>query len=451
MNSTIVKVIIWIAVLTWVSFWAYTYMNFSIDSKIVSMQQDMLNEIYNLTSFKETWKITTSFDYSMWWSIWWWVKWNYDFNNYIANQVFLDSSFSTDISWKVNIDLFWFKQEISLTTFLEFVFKDYSDYIKIKDTKIDWLKDNPMLASYSEMVDKVIKKVDWKFVLLNTEESLKKFTYIYLKEKMSKPMMVLDRKEWSKYYVVPSKDMCDFLNELSGKEKCSEEEYKTWVSEFKKENELYINYELFWDKFLSYNIKEKAWSWNIDLKVYLNSWVDWVEMNSLIEWITWKIVYKKWENIDLKVEWKQYNLNLDFVWKLNSKNIFENWKFSFNYWDDFNSNIVFENWNISWDTSIVMSSLIDLKIKTTWKYSANSYELKNNFDSKLNYIWSSISWNLDISSIKSWDNRKDNLTLDVKYDEMNFKLDVKTDVITSKKVDTIKIPESFEKVEDVIK
>jgi hypothetical protein len=293
---------------------------------------------------------------------------------------------------------------------------------------------------------------------------------------LEKPMFRAYKKDWDKYYLVPTKYACDKTKELLNKfdpfnpSSCTDSQYKSMIN----------------------NLAEV---WEIYMKIWNNTtiWFEWIS-DSQIEKLEWYITFsdteieeinfyitpnqKKYPNEFLKIEYIKNN-KLDFglyadKWEidfklssiLNNNNNFSYINFHWNIitkYNEFYSNLILENqriswnfkyypwkydweiwkyirddiisWDITWNTNY-NNKLENLGItynwenKESWKYLTGEISLKNSIYSFVNNF-NNDKLKSDINLSWTWDNFEKvitsldyNLVLSEKqmeWDDINYK------------------------------
>lgn len=193
---TIIKIILWLFVVWGISFGWYMYLNTSIDSKIVDMQEKMLDSFFSLTNSKATWNTTLDVSYETTWDYGMSVKSKIDLKDYTVNNNFFDSQLKWNLSWNIEGWAMWMTSKIDINTFFDFINKDGVYYFNLKDLDIKWLESNPLFSQANTMIDGFKEKFkDWSYYFYKDESfDMKKFSYMNLKWKMQKPFVKVKEK-----------------------------------------------------------------------------------------------------------------------------------------------------------------------------------------------------------------------------------------------------------------
>lgn len=368
-----------------------------LDKNINTFKKDYLK----MTNYNEIWNSQTSFKLKKEWM--WEMNLNLWLKNYEINQNIFDQSIKSWVNLEWNYSLITWTWNINLDTIAEFISKDWEFYLALNNLKYD-SKNKEILANLDKYLNEFKSNKFVKFY--SDEESKKVYEYmkkISLNEVMNSTKTTLNKsiftpykKEWNKYYLIPSKDFCkevisqsnSFLTKtlaIDSNNECTNYAYWKMLKDFTNNWEMYI--ELWTNNNLVYNYKYD--NSNINLNLNYNKDL----LNSLkLVWIENKVEVI---NIDYL-----NNNKLDIVLVFDKNNKF-----------DFKSTI--ENSNFK---SILSNLNLDNSfVKLNWKF-----ELK---DSKFawKYLWTTKDnnkWKVDLSL--NWD--KENLNWKVLINTKDFNL-----------------------------
>jgi len=368
-----------------------------LDKNINTFKKDYLK----MTNYNEIWNSQTSFKLKKEWM--WEMNLNLWLKNYEINQNIFDQSIKSWVNLEWNYSLITWTWNINLDTIAEFISKDWEFYLALNNLKYD-SKNKEILANLDKYLNEFKSNKFVKFY--SDEESKKVYEYmkkISLNEVMNSTKTTLNKsiftpykKEWNKYYLIPSKDFCkevisqsnSFLTKtlaIDSNNECTNYAYWKMLKDFTNNWEMYI--ELWTNNNLVYNYKYD--NSNINLNLNYNKDL----LNSLkLVWIENKVEVI---NIDYL-----NNNKLDIVLLFDKNNKF-----------DFKSTI--ENSNFK---SILSNLNLDNSfVKLNWKF-----ELK---DSKFawKYLWTTKDnnkWKVDLSL--NWD--KENLNWKVLINTKDFNL-----------------------------
>jgi hypothetical protein len=364
---------------------------------------------------------------------------NYNFDTQFKSKV--EAIFEATQNWKEEI-------KMTFSAFIDYIIKDQNYYVLLKNLNIKnneknqeikvFIEKAKQLASknkYIQIEDKNAKKIINQIVQFTPQNILKQGNEI-----VKKPLFKAYKKEWNKYYLVPSKYGCDTAKKLSqtfdpfNGNTCTDNQYKSLLEDINKSKiKIYIDFsnrntqigfesdvedmkELKWeisfsDKYIeeinfsaipdqkkypnesaSLNYKRNK---ILDAKFYANKWLLSLNLKSSLD------KNNNFSEIDLKA-----NLS-DFVAELKLYNNKITGKYNL---EDWSNKIV---WIISWKTNYnnVLNRLnISNQIINLWKYSpfknlttfeynnGNSIELNNKYSSE--WTKSELNSNIDLKNRK---------------------------------------------------
>lgn len=417
-----------------------------LDKNINNFKKDYLK----MTNYNEIWNSQTSFKLKKEWM--WEMNFNLWLTNYEINQNIFDQSIKSWVNLEWNYSLITWTWNISLDTIAEFISKDWEFYLALNNLKYD-SKNKEVLANLDKYLTEFKSN---KFVKFYSDEESKKI-YEYMKKislnevmdstksTLNKSIFTPYKKEWNKYYLIPSKDFCkevvsqsnSFLTKtlaIDSNNECTNYAYWKMLKDFTNNWEMYI--ELWTNNNLVYDYKYDNSNINLSVnynKDLLNSLkLVWVENKNEVINIDYLnnnkldiiLVFDKNNKFDFKstIENNNFksilsNLNLDnpFV-KLNWKFELKDSKFAWKYlWSTKDDNKWKIDLSINWDKENLNSKLLlnskefnlvwDLnKVKNIWKINLK-------FDADL--IW---EWKLDNIFTYSWDYK-----IEDKYFELKSK------------------------------
>lgn len=449
MKMTIIKIILWLFVVWGISFGWYTYLNTSIDSKIVDMQEKMLDSFFNLTNSKATWNTSIDASYETSWDYAMNIKSKIDLKDYTVNSIFFDSQIKWNLSWNIEGGAMWITAKIDLNTFFDFINKDWVYYFNLKNLDIKWLESNPLFSQANTMIEGFKEKFkDGSYYFYKDESfDMKKFSYMNLKERTKKSFFKVKNKIDDKYYIEPSMDFCNFINYISNEKDCTKEEYDDMLKEYNESVESYINYSMFWEKYLSISSKENKEN---SLKIYFGTTnIEKITFDLKEDWFVWNIIFVNWKSFDINFWDEAKTVVFNFNWVLNGEE-FKSWKLNIS-WEWVKSNIVFENWNIDWKTQIILPWITKTEIITTWKYTSKSYDMLNKINWDLEYLWTKLDWDLSIKSDFSKPKIVSDLWFNINYDNMKIKFNLHDESIQTKKSDELKAPTNAKDISELMK
>ncbi len=374
-------------------------------TEIIKLQQKLLDNTKEIsdklisdfekyTNYEQTWDIKVKFNLDE--ESIWKIKSIINYNNIKAKNSWLDSQVSMQIEALLDASLKWQEAfNIQLSTFLDFISKQGSNYILLKDFDVKDLSWNKDMQKKLEELTKQVKEFENKYLRIDDKEMqevLKMFKsltpneiYNEWKIVLNKPFLEAYAKEGSKYLLRPTKYACDKFMELNSKlnpwypSKCSNSQYEDLLKSLAKDGEIYLeiwNQDKLW-------YKKSFWKDIFDSYVIFdNNWITKVHSSydSNITWEWFELSYIKNEKLAIYLNaWK--DINIKFEWLLNKKNQFTKINAIAKikeYNDELNAKFKLENRKFEW----------------WFTYKKYSYDLKTLRD----IVQSDISWNLDYSN-----------------------------------------------------
>jgi hypothetical protein len=364
---------------------------------------------------------------------------NYNFDTQFKSKV--EAIFEATQNWKEEI-------KMTFSAFIDYIIKDQNYYVLLKNLNIKnneqnqeikvFIEKAKQLASknkYIQIEDKNAKKIINQIVQFTPQNILKQGNEI-----VKKPLFKAYKKEWNKYYLVPSKYGCDTGKKLSqtfdpfNGNTCTDNQYKSLLEDINKSKiKIYIDFsnrntqigfesdvedmkELKWeisfsDKYIeeinfsaipdqkkypnesaSLNYKRNK---ILDAKFYANKWLLSLSLKSSLD------KNNNFSEIDLKANLSYFVAEL----KLYNNKIIGKYNL-----EDWNNKIV---WIISWKTNYnnrLNRLNISNQIINLWKYSpfenlttfeynnGNSIELNNKYSSE--WSKSELNSNIDLKNRK---------------------------------------------------
>lgn len=393
--------------------------------------EKILWELETYTNFEEKWNFEAKFNMDI--ADFWKSKASLKLKDYVSRNSWFDTQFKTKIEAIIEAAPKW-KDEVKMkfNAFIDYIIKDQNYYVLLKNLKIIDEKDIPKIDSYLEKIKEIATKNKYiKIENKNTQEiisQLKQFNPNNILKQgnsiVEKPLFTAYKKEWSKFYLIPSKYGCDTAKTLSKKfdpfngNTCTDSQYQNLLSDIADSKaEFYIDFssrntiiwfesqidwmeELNWniifsDKYIeeiNFNIKpnQENYPWELaslnfiranklDVKIYADSWKVNLNLKSTLDWLN------RFKTIDL-----DYNFEEKFKWNLILKNRKISWKYS---WEWYNDKYV---WIITWRTD-TSNKLSQLKVSnqyinssswnsgetnTTLEYNYGKYSIDNKYTSK---------------------------------------------------------------------
>lgn len=466
-----------------------------VDDQIIAIQKSLvkkwealitnaISQLEKSLNKKETWDLKINFELNE--DNIWEIKANVDFNNYEAITNGFDSQLKSDLNVFMQI-LESGKDEVKLeaSSYLDLISKEWTMYFLLKNFRIiseentDEFKE--ILTKIEEFATKnqYIKSEDKNSQLMfNAFKSINyKNTIADIEKASATPMFEAYKKDWSSYYLRPTKYLCDYFKISvlwwASTNSCSDKEYTSMLQDFA---------EIWTISFSTINGVTTIWfNWITDSYTLENLWYitltngniigsgysykdtdgSMVALNYLNQKITWSLtlvdeVYDSYDDVNKKyiytkniitstIEWTTLNgkLNdLKIVYKWTNEKTWEylNWAFNIsgktfsfmnNYNTDTNKSII----NISWnsDNDGILDNL-DINItydEKTWHYNYNTWEyvydedFSKVLDSKISVKNKIISW---ISNFYSEWKIMATITNNWSYTKETFKLDNKLEL-----------------------
>ncbi len=361
-----------------------------IENDIISIQKDFIAEIkkyldtYNLSSFKETWKM--NFDLST-------ELWNLNINIEKYSSIFsiitwsqeLDVVLNVSFSWvtdkelekptSINLDL---KADINIKLIKEDLYVNLKSYKIDFNTSDEFLKETT-LKQINSIKSDILDKIVWKTILfswiaknaeqLNQADLLNKINKVFdllSINSLFKPFKKINTED---YLLILNKNVYKQIWTIFN-EKISDEDLDKWNNELRinsKHKFINLIYSKDWDNIkLSFNTKNETTISQISLKKELNSYI--FEWN--LEW-QW---YTSWNKISFSI--KNNYLYLDLI----AEEVLMNLKWDNNFLDAvFKTDDI--NFNVKWDLSEDKTDLqINFNSKNVWGLKINKLDTKYEYD-----------------------------------------------------------------------
>ena len=351
-----------------------------VNDKLVKIQLNLLEktstnldfvikEFEKISSYEQKWDF--SLNYNIDHDLFWKFTTELNLSNYVGKSSNFDSQFTWELEALINtIPKWWDEIKLQLTSFIDFISKDGNMYLLIDKLNItdeewiDYIKQQIDILKDIAEQSKYIKfeNQDTKLIIENLKNLNPNKIIADSKEFLWESMFKAYKKEWNKYFLIPSKYACDKYKELSVKfdpfngSECSDSQYESMLEELAE----------IWDLYIEIGTKSKLW-FNIypeyDVKSF-NSYIIFTdtsieEVNSELiatkdsEWF--KLDYIKNNKLDFILNvWKDANINLNS--KLDNNNNFSFIDFSYNaesYRDTLKANLKLENKRLNWNFEIV--------------------------------------------------------------------------------------------------
>lgn len=452
-----------------------------VESKLVDIQLNLFEKWTNyldniikdfdkITSLEEKWDFKMSFNLNE-------NEFDDTFTKINSQLKFSDytsksSNFDSQLMWKLeailNASTKWEDDiKLEINSMIDFISKDWNMYLLIEKLNIiseEWIEE---IKDYVDELKEISSQNKYiKFQDLETTELLNMISEFNpekiiwdWKTTLSKPMFEPYKKDWDKYYLIPTKYACDKVKEFMNKfdpfnwDTCSDSQYERLLSDFAETWNLYI---ILWNNSkLWFEVEEKTWMDKFDWYVVFSD-KNIEELNLQIEpnqdrfpWEGLYASYKRNDYINSNFFADGWDMSYTFKSKLDKNNNFQDIDFdlAFNFYrETIKSNLTLKNKIINWDLSISSKSYnydtweyvdsnelvfilswntdynneinslnltynwIDLEtnkdyLKWSFKYNNNNYTFENHilstdFNSDISFDW---SWDANNKVIKKWD------------------------------------------------
>lgn len=435
--------------------------------KWVSNFEKILGELEKYTNYEE--KGNFEFKFNSNHKSFWEAKVEVKLKDYISRNSNFDAQFKSKIEALLESNpKAWEEVKINFSAFFDYIIKDQNYYVLLKDLNITNDKESTEIKLFIEKAKQIASKNKYiKIEDINTQQvinRIKQFTPQNIlkqgNEIVEKPLFKAYKKEWNKYYLVPSKYGCDTAKKLSQTfdpfnwNTCTDNQYQSLLKEISdSKSEFYIdlsnkNLTKIWFESSDDSMDELNWYISFSEK-YIEEinfiatpnqeeykW-EWASLNyKRNKFLNASLYADKWE-INIKLESTlDRNNNFSFIdfntkikeltAKLSLKNKIISWNYNF---EERSDKLV---WIISWKTDY-NNSLSEFKISNqiinSWEYSPfeniTIFEYKNNLinlNNKFSSEWSmsefNIWWKYSYNKLTSW-----NIKLLVKVKDSTFDYD----------------------------
>lgn len=406
--------------------------NKKVNEQLVKIQNNLLNrwvdsfekilwKLETYTNYEQKGNLETSVNFDGWEM--WTSKFQLKLKDYITKNSWFDTQFKSKIEAIIEAAPKWQKAvKVQINAFVDYILKNQNYYVLLKDLKITddkWIEEIKQyvekakeIASknkYIHFEDKNATQVLNTLKELNPQNILKQWKTI-----ASKPLFRAYKKDWNKYYLVPSKYGCDTAKILSNKfdpfngSACTDSQYEDLLKEIADSKvEFYIDF----------SKSNTVIGFNAD-------WVDGMEK------FVWDVTFsdKNIEEINITAEpnqeeypseWFTFNYKRNnFV---NSKFYADKWKYILNLSSildrnnnfsniEFNANLDTFKWELTLNNKIITGKYSGegYKSKIVWLISGKTDRYNKISQLKLNnqYISSSSYNPFENNTILEYDNWK---------------------------------------------
>jgi len=347
-----------------------------VNEQLVKIQNNLLNrwiesyenilwKLEKYSNYEEKWNFEAKLnvDHEMFWKSNAVLK----IKDYVASNSGFDSQFKTKI--EAVIDAMPKGQEemkMEFSGLVDYIIKDQNYYILLKDLKIVDDKDILKLDSKIEKIKEIASKNKYihfedknAAAYINTLKELNPANILKQgKQIASKPLFTAYKKDWNKFYLIPSKYGCDTAKTLAQKfdpfnwNTCTDSQYQDLLDSIADSKiEFFIDFsgkntnigfesKQDWMEKLEWNIvfsdkyiEEINFIFTPDQKMYPNEWAS--------------FNFKKAKFLNAKIYANSGDVNLNLTSTLDAANRFKSIDFKYNDADNFNSELTLKNRKIT--------------------------------------------------------------------------------------------------------
>jgi len=399
----------------------------------VNSFEKILWELETYTNFEEKGDFEAKFNMDM--EEFWKSKINLKLKDYISKNSGFDAQFKTKIEWIIEATPKGEEEvKMEINAFIDYIIKDQNYYVLLKNLKIvdekDLLKMDSKIQKIKEITeqnkyitfwDKNTAQIVSQLKELNPANILKEWNSIVWKS-----LFTAYKKEWNKFYLIPSKYACDTAKTLSKRfdpfngNTCTEWQYKDLLDNIANYNtEFYIDFS--WkNTVIGFDVNKidddiEEFKWNITFSDKYIEEINFIavpdQKRYLWEWASLNFV--RWKKLDAKLYADSENIDLKLVSTLDWANRFKSIDFSFKSDENFASELTLKNrkiagsyswkwynnkyaWVVTWRTNtnnkldtlnisnkyINSSSYNPGETNTTLEYSYGKYSIDNKYVSE---------------------------------------------------------------------
>lgn len=387
--------------------------------KSIGLVENLTKEFENLSNYEETWdfEIDLNIDHDSIWTF----EWNVKINDYTSKNSGFDSQLKWEVEALINALPNWEEEiKLQLNTMIDFISKDWNMYLLLE--KFEILQDE-WVEEIQEFLDKAVKiAAENKYIKYSDPQTQASLDILKTlnptniindsKRVLSEPLITAYKKEWEKYYLIPTKYACDEFKKLSNKfdpfnsDSCSENQYKDLVSEV-------LESWTFYAEMLNNNKTKIGYIWNKELWLEKNEWYLIFDESGISEfnyeidagtdwWLLLEFISESKLNFTFEV---MDEIMIKLTSELSSKNKFEKIDFMLNadnYYETIDAKLTLNDNKINWDiNSISNYDNNTFTANITWKTSRKN-ELT---DLAIVYKWSdwdeeNLNWSLSFWNSK---------------------------------------------------
>ena len=400
----------------------------------------LIDNFKEISNYEQKWdfKLTSNINHELIWNI----KSEFNINNYINRTSNFDSQFTWQIEAIIDaIPNWWEEIKLKLSSFVDFISKDWNMYLLIEKFNITDEKGIENIKEQFELVKKIAEENKYiKFEDENTKlilENLKNLDPNKIisdsKQILSEPMFEAYKKENNKYFLVPTKYACDKYKELAEKfdpwngSSCSDSQYDSMIEELIKFWDLYI--EIWTESKLGFNAYPENTLEKFESYItFTDTSINEINSEFIINQTKWfKLEYIKNKKLDFQLNiWDEKQVFLNS--KLDKNNQFTFLDFQYNlelYKETFNGELKVENKQLNWNFKITNQKYYWYDYET-WESNYKPGDIiswiiiwKQDYKNVLNTLNIKISW-VDADTNKQFLKAE----LSKKYDDYNIILEI---------------------------
>jgi len=404
-------------------------------SHMVSMSEDMLNIFTQYASAEETWDFELIFNAQE--ETMWNFMSNFKFSNYTSKQDYFDSQFSSDIEGNIEYSINSEELKLEFDAFVDFITKDTNIYFLLDDFKSNLDTDDQSIKDYIEYIEEIAQQTKhikfsggeyWEVgaeelrALINRWWDLEKY-----KTLLQTPMFTSYKKEWNKYFLIPTEEFCSEAKKLFGwilgnigEAWCSQSQYQDMLDEFSADTDIYMTID---SDISTIHIEEKEWDSYIQLGF----------SDEGIESILWDIVvksaytssntnfeYTAWEKAYIGIQTPYGNTIFDGT--LNSDNSIKSFDMDMNFWEDFTMTMDLLNEKLvgSMKASQGWQEIMQAYISGTMKSDYFDMDMDFSFIDIIRFTWENINGSMNMMVDQKWNQNNLNFWFYIKEENTNI-------------------------------
>jgi len=438
--------------------------NEKVNSELIKIQNNILNygvesfeailwELENISNFEEKgdFNAKINIDHELVWKL----KAELNLEDYVSKNSWFDSQFKTKVEAVIDSTIKWQKDfKLKANALVEYILKDQNYYVlleKFNITDEEWIEEFEVFIEKAKELASKNKYIH--FEDKNTQQIIEQIKYFSpenilseWKKIASKPLFRAYKKDWNKYYLVPSKYWCDTAKKLAKKfdpfngDTCTEWQYKDLLEDIAESKaEFYIDFSgkntKIWFEADQSDEELEKFNWEIN---FSDKYIEEIKLIAIPDQVKFskqgfKLDYDRNSNLDINIYAKEKDeviLNLkstldrdnnfsfiDFSSKINEfeselklKNRKISWKYNF---EKNNDKLV---WIISWKTDYknelselnISNQIINLSENNSFEnlsvfdYSDWSINLTNNYSWEWIKSEFNIGWKIKNNTLVEW-------------------------------------------------